>query len=355
MPEQPPLPRGLKVIRRHAARPTRGYRDPGSSSELVVERRLAHRGHLVGAAAWVLSAAVTGGLWVERVTLAGDVALASAPPFWIAAAVLLLWGVLLGLAATRRQRVVVRDGELRVRGPRERTFSRDEIDQLFLEGTPGHPHQVRLMAQLVAGPRVLLVPALPSPSQGRFLEGAIEEALGLDDRPVENELPRAPAADDPSPPARRRTMGASVLLGALVSALPLGARACGTPIGAVDVDLGGGEAHTRLHLDEPHTVSVIGDAALAGEALSGRNVSLDDLPALPLRIEAADQGLVCDPFDVFIRTSARNTSRHHWSFEGPIEGCSLSLPAGTTTLRVVLDGALPTNVEVRQLRLIFER
>ncbi len=72
-------------------------------------------------------------------------------------------------------------------------LSRREIDQLFCVAYGGrHGTWYALHAQLVGGRRIRLVAEIAEAERAFFLERAIEQRLGIADRPVAGEVPRRP-------------------------------------------------------------------------------------------------------------------------------------------------------------------
>ena len=82
----------------------------------------------------------------------------------------------------------VQSGPLSLRAPP--SLSRDEIVQLFCVAMPrGQGISYEVHAQLSGGATAWLVLGIDDPERAFYLERAIEERLGIVDRPVEGEMP----------------------------------------------------------------------------------------------------------------------------------------------------------------------
>ena len=138
-------------------------------------------------------------------------------------------------------------------------------------------------------------------------------------------------------------LGAVVVVVGGVLALAVGASSGGQTL--LTVELGTGPTRATLGLHAPATVQVWADLEVEHEGFS-INLPNDELPHVvdyEVLFETSDGStgtLVCNPFDShFARTSSSASSlgqAARRSYDGRLEGCSVSLPAGTTQLRARL-------------------
>jgi hypothetical protein len=356
------LPRGLSLRHRQAARPASDYRGAPERAELLIERRFFHGGHLVGAVCLALSAAILGGFWWHRVSVAQSFHYGTPGQFWLGAGVIVAFGLFLATRFGGLQTIVVTQDSLVVSGGgRDQAVSAPDIAQLFTRHLDEPPYGYQVMLTLQSGETLLLVGNLDLAEQARYVERQIEETLELPDQTVPAELPRSAPGD--ALPDRSRIPSILAAVGLLVgtSTLAVSSRGCAQPLGVLPVDVLGGETSLVLDLDRDRSLQVLADVTLGGRYVrthSDDRRSTQDLPKT-LRVEIAiDQGEVsetveCDPLDVFAHTNRGGSSS--WSLYGTARNCRLPVHAGSATLRARLTGDIGDDFSLQGLTLVPAR
>ena len=354
------VPRGLRVVRRMEPAGPRGYRTRTGPGELLVERRFFELGHAAAAAAVVVSAAILGYTWHARVRSAGDFEYGTSILFYVAAALIALVAGILGVRIFGKQTIAVRGDTLIVRGGgRAHAIPAQEIARIQRDSRASARVGHRVLAITTGGKSVVLVGNLPRPEQARYLERALEEALG-----IAAEGAAEPARDPPNGALPRRSLPLLVLaslgLPVTVAVLAVTVRGCGQPVGVLRVPPAGEPATITLELDVPRELRVVVDWKLRGRYVE-RNREHRRRADLPkhVRVEIDVEGkserrrLACNPFDLFTWTNV-NTGGS-WSNYGPMENCRLQLTAGKHAIRAALEGELGEDFQLASLNLVLMR
>jgi hypothetical protein len=190
-----PLPSGMQVHRDEPiAHPSGDYRSaPAGRGRLRIVRRWygpEHIGLLIFSLVWIglvlhfLSAAVFAHAGVPDMLIAGVLLVIGLLPTYAA-----LSGLLNRTEITvDRDTLSVRHGPLPTPGTRE--LPAVAVRQLFVVEQRGNKGGVwyELRVVVAQGPVVALARGLTNPQQALYLERAIEDHLGIEDRPVEGQI-----------------------------------------------------------------------------------------------------------------------------------------------------------------------
>ncbi|MCA9595109.1 MAG: hypothetical protein KC776_17450 [Myxococcales bacterium] len=305
------------------------YRSPGAGGTLTISLRYLNPMTLLAFFLGVVALAALGYVWYLAVEQSSFLAptLVSLP---------------LGLYAWKRLTSIfdgllirVAEGKLYCRQSRfwprvQSELSAKDITQLF---TAKMGRGYCLYARLADGKVKPLIRHIGNPVLGVYFERQIEVALGLQDRPEQQEL--AKNRKLPGRASRPLAVVMEVAVLSLLVGIPMFTlKGCST--GLAELSVGDQPSEVGFELEEGANVKLTSEIDLATHDWRYR----DDIPrAFTFEIEIL-QGqksvtrLSCDPFDVFVWVSS---SDNHYvdSFWGPMNHCSTKLGSGHYTLRAV--------------------